>query len=115
TAGALERTNPYTELDAADARRAVDSLLAPSGAPPLPLLRIRRPNVILLIWESATAKVFQPLGGLPGVTPHFDSLTHEGILFTNFYASADRSAQGLTALLSGFPAQPHRQIMNTPN
>lgn len=114
TAGALERTNPYTELGAAEARHVLDSLRAAPRTPSRALLRLERPNIVLIIWESATAKVFRRLGGLPNVTPHFDTLAHEGILFTAIYASADRSAQGLTALLSGFPAQPHRQIMNTP-
>lgn len=55
------------------------------------------------------------LGGEPGVTPHLDSLTHEGVFFDRLYASGDRSAQGLVAILSGFPTLPHVQIMNTPN
>lgn len=115
TKRALARTNPYTEVSAADAARMVDSLeRAPEGGT-VRLLRMARPNVILIIWESLTAKVVGRLGGVPGVTPHFDSLTHEGVFFDRIYASGDRSAKGLVALLSGFPAQPHVQIMNTPN
>jgi phosphoglycerol transferase MdoB-like AlkP superfamily enzyme len=108
-------SNPYTEVPANDARSVVDSLLAIGSAQPVPLLRISRPNVILLIWESLTAKVVGRLGGVSGVTPSLDSLSHEGILFDSLYASGDRSAQGLVAILSGFPTLPHVQIMNTPN
>lgn len=108
-------TNPYTEVPASEARSVVDSLVAIGSAPPAPLLEISRPNVILLIWESLTAKVVGRLGGVSGVTPSLDSLSHEGILFDSLYASGDRSAQGLVAILSGFPTLPHVQIMNTPN
>ncbi|HEX6535281.1 MAG TPA: LTA synthase family protein [Gemmatimonadaceae bacterium] len=115
TSRALERTNPYTALDAPTARMVADSLLASTDASARPLLRIAHPNVILIIWESLTAKVVGRLGGVPGVTPCLDSLSHEGVWFDHIYASGDRSAKGLVAILSGFPAQPHVQIMNTPN
>ena len=87
-------SNPYTEVPANEARSVVDSLVAIGSAPPVPILRISRPNVILLIWESLTAKVVGRLGGVPGVTPALDSLTRQGVLFDSLYASGDRSAQG---------------------
>jgi phosphoglycerol transferase MdoB-like AlkP superfamily enzyme len=68
----------------------------------------------VIIWESLTAKVVQRLGGVPA-TPHLDSLIRAGVLFDRMYASGDRSAKGLVAILSGFPAEPHVQIINTPN
>ena len=108
-------SNPYTGVSASEARSVVDSLVAVGSAPPASLLRISRPNVILLIWESLTAKVVGRLGGVSGVTPELDSLSREGILFDSLYASGDRSAQGLVAILSGFPTLPHVQIMNTPH
>ncbi len=107
-------TNPYTEVSESEARGVVDSLLAIGDDDPASLLTVARPNVILIIWESLTAKVVGRLGGVAGVTPMLDSLSHEGILFDSLYASGDRSAQGLVAILSGFPTLPHVQIMNTP-
>jgi phosphoglycerol transferase MdoB-like AlkP superfamily enzyme len=52
------------------------------------------------------------LGGKKGITPQFDSLCKEGILFNNIYASGDRSDKGLIAVLSSFPAQSITSIMN---
>lgn len=72
------------------------------------------PNVLLIVWESFTAKVVSSLGGVAGVTPRFDSLRHEGVFFTNIYASGDRSDKGLVALLSGYPAQPTTSIITIP-
>ncbi len=106
--------NPYTEVPEREARGVVDSLSAMDDGGPAHLLAVDRPNVILVIWESLTAKVVGRLGGVSGVTPMLDSLSHEGILFDSLYASGDRSAQGLVAILSGFPTLPHVQIMNTP-
>ncbi|MBK5189011.1 MAG: LTA synthase family protein [Gemmatimonadaceae bacterium] len=108
-------TNPYASAIAEpEARQLVDSLLHTTDGSTLRLLRVERPNVILIIWESATAKVVQRLGGLPGITPHFDSLTHSGILFDAIYASGNRSSKGLAAILSGWPAQASAPILSSP-
>lgn len=107
----VPKSNPYRRLAPNDARGIVDSLFASRG-PTHSVLRVKRPNIILVVWESATAKIFSRLGGRAGVTPSFDSLAHEGILFDSVFASADRSAQGLVALESAYPALPHLQVVN---
>lgn len=63
------------------------------------------PNVLLIIVESLTASVVPRLGG-EAVAVRFDSLTHQGILFSQFYANGDRSEEGVIAILSGFPPLP---------
>lgn len=110
----VPKTNPYRRLAPNVAKAILDSLFVHSGRTHQ-LLRVERPNIVLVIWESATAKVFERLGGVPGVTPVFDSLTHEGVLFDSIFASADRSAQGLVALESSYPALPHLQVVNNPH
>jgi len=79
-----------------------------------PLWNAPKPNVILFILESFTADVIEPLGGLPGITPTINELCGEGILFTNFYASGDRTDKGLISILSGYPAQPLTSIIKNP-
>ena len=61
-------------------------------------------NVILIILESFSNKVIEPLGGAPDITPNFNKLAKEGILFKNFYAMGSRSDKGLGALLAAYPA-----------
>jgi phosphoglycerol transferase MdoB-like AlkP superfamily enzyme len=73
-----------------------------------------RPNIILFILESFTAKVIEPLGGLKAITPNMNQLSGEGILFTNFYASGDRTDKGLISILSAYPAQPVTSIIKDP-
>jgi len=70
-----------------------------------------QPNIVVFILESFTANVIEPLGGLPGITPNFNQLCREGVLFTNFYASGDRTDKGIISLLSGYPAQPVTSII----
>lgn len=74
-----------------------------------------KPNVLLIVLESFTARVIEPLGGVPGVTPQLNQLVHEGILFDNFYASGDRTDKGIVAILSGYPAQPRSSIIKYPS
>ena len=54
------------------------------------------------------------LGGEPNIAVHLDSLSKEGVLFTNFYANSFRTDRGLVAILSGYPAQPTTSIMKYP-
>jgi len=79
------------------------------------ILKTKRPNIILIIWESFTAKIVAPLGGEANVTENFNKLTKEGLLFTNFYANGDRSDKGLVAILSGYSPQPHKSVIKMPN
>lgn len=108
------RSNPYQYLPDAEALSVADSVLTKHGGVSPRLVR-GTPNVILIIWESFSAKVVERLGGVKGVTPIFDSLIHEGILFDSVYATGDRSAKGLTGILSGYPAQPRTTIMQFPS
>ncbi len=68
------------------------------------ILKPGNPNIIIIILESFTAKLVQPLGGIEGITPNFNQLTREGIFFTNFYANDSRSDKGIVSILSGYPA-----------
>jgi len=109
--------NPYSFMDMTQAKAKVDSLYKPvQDAHELVLNNVENPNVLVILWESFTAKAVEVLDGkYQGVTPEFNKLVNEGILFSNFYASGDRSAKGLVALLSGYPAQPTASIIKIPN
>jgi phosphoglycerol transferase MdoB-like AlkP superfamily enzyme len=75
------------------------------------LFNIPKPNIVLVMLEGWTADVVATLDGEPDVTPYFDSLCQSGFLFTNFYASGDRTYKAVPAILSGFPALPDRSII----
>lgn len=95
-------TNPYRFFPTEQARSEARKFFMRGQHSPI--LTQKKPNVVLLILESWTADVVPSLGGEVGVAPNFEKLVSEGLLFTRFYASGARSAQGLVAVLSGFPA-----------
>lgn len=108
-------TNPFLYLPPEKAKALFDRLYDRKSAPVPSLVKGPGINVVLLIWESFTAKTVASLGGRQGITPGFEKLIHEGILFNRIYASGDRSDKGLVSILSGFPAQPVTSIMQKTN
>lgn len=64
-------------------------------------------NVVIVMLESWSAKYIDSFAGTHfGVTPNFDAIAREGLMFTNFFANGQRSIDGLTALLTGTPKLP---------
>lgn len=78
------------------------------------LFNTKRPDVLFVILESFSSKLMTSLGGEPNIAVNLDSLSKEGVLFTNFYANSFRTDRGLVAILSGYPAQPTTSIMKYP-
>lgn len=86
---------------------ATPDLPKPSGREP----NAQKPNVMVLLLESWDAlavdsiRAEHQLAPL-GLTPCFDALAKQGVLFPRFYASGQRSMDGLSAVLCGFPTLP---------
>jgi phosphoglycerol transferase MdoB-like AlkP superfamily enzyme len=76
-------------------------------------LTTTQPNIVLIIWESLSADAIESMGGHKGVTPGFEKLINQGLLFSRIYASGDRTKHGLTAILSGYPAQPRGAVIKS--
>ena len=105
--------NPYLFLEKDEAKNIVNGLYNDHGKT-MKVLNSEQPNILVIILESFTSKIIEVLGGEKGITPNFNKLSKEGILFKNFYASGDRSDKGLVSILSGYPAQPVSSIINFP-
>lgn len=65
-------------------------------------------NVVLVLLESFSNKVIEPLGGLPNVTPRLNEFCKEGIAFNSFYSTGNRSDKGISALIGGRPSDMSR-------
>ncbi|HSC20418.1 MAG TPA: sulfatase-like hydrolase/transferase [Solirubrobacterales bacterium] len=111
-----DKKNPYVVMPAAEAKRVRDSLVGvvDTAAPTRRLLRTRRPNIILIIWEGFSAKTVGVLGGKADAVPEIDSLSRTGILFDRFYASGNRTDKGVGAVLSGYPALQNTSVLKEP-
>lgn len=106
----LKRMQTVDFMPQADADAIVADMLKSSSASTR-LLKTDKPDILIMIMESFTAKVVSCVGGMSGVTPNLDSLSHTGVLFSNCYASGDRSDKGIVSILSGYPAQPTTSII----
>tara|TARA_R110002111_G_scaffold247140_2_gene310071 strand:+ start:82080 stop:84170 length:2091 start_codon:yes stop_codon:yes gene_type:complete len=68
-------------------------------------------NVVLILEESLGSDFIGVLGDGRKLTPNFDQLTRKGILFDNFYATGNRTARALEAVLTSMPPIPTESIL----
>lgn len=112
TAATRKMPRPITFFPSGEAEERSAELLPPASGSIDTLLRVPKPNIVLILAESLTAKVIEPLGGMAGVTPRFSELCTEGILFTHIFSTGDRTAKGVLSVLSGTPGHPQVQMIN---
>jgi phosphoglycerol transferase MdoB-like AlkP superfamily enzyme len=98
----LAEPNAQFVGDGHDIRRKI------AGDPNRPRL-----NVVILLEESLGSEFWGSLGRTgETLTPEMDKLaTGEGILFTNIYASGNRTVRGFEGVLSSFPPLPGDSIV----
>lgn len=73
-----------------------------------------RANVVIVVEESLGANHVTALGGDAGLTPQFDALVEQGLLFTRAYATGTRTVRGLEAIVTSFPPIPSESIVRRP-
>jgi len=80
-----------------------------------PLMRMKkkffittsRYNIVFFLLESWSAKFIDSFSQSHyGVTPNFDKIAKNGLMFLNFYANGQRSIEGIAAILVGIPTLP---------
>ena len=102
----FKNTNPFKFYDSQEAINRVEQLHKVDTDTTIYILNTNRPNIVILLLESWSADLIYTLSGTKGITPQFNKLESKGILFTNFYASGNRSEQAMSAILGGFPSTP---------
>ena len=95
----------YVYFNDSEMKQILDPLHAKDGKT-LELLKTERPNIILFITESLTAKALEATGGRKGILPELNNLVKEGVLFDHIYAAGDRTDRGIAAVLAGYPPLP---------
>lgn len=73
-----------------------------------------RLNVVVIVEESFGAEFVGAYGDERGLTPEFDALAKEGLLFTHTYATGTRTVRGLEAISTSFPPIPSESIVKRP-
>ncbi|MEG4314002.1 LTA synthase family protein [Pseudomonas sp. FIP_A4] len=97
--------------------RLVDAELAPVRRdfqpPAAGQLAVR--NVVVILMESFAGRYVGALGSADGITPNFDRLAGEGLLFERFFANGTHTHQGMFASMACFPNLPgFEYLMQTP-
>lgn len=105
----------FNYIDKDDAKARAAELHAVSCDSTTSILKMKRPNIVVILLESWSADLIESLGGEPGITPNFHELEKEGLLFTNIYASANRSQHAMSSLFGGLPGMPVTTITNHPD
>jgi len=72
------------------------------------------PDILFVIMEGFANDMLPSVGTQGNVAVNLDSIAHQSIFFTNFYANSFRTDRGIVAVLSGYPAQPIHSIMKYP-
>ena len=79
----------------------------------IPTLHVQKPNqtrqpplnLVVIIMEGLGSDYIGTLGGYD-VTPNFDKLAEQGLLFTNIHSIGTRTSRGIEAMVSGFLPTP---------
>jgi len=72
-------------------------------------------NVVVILMESFAGRYTGALGSNDQITPEFDKLSKEGLLFTRFFANGTHTHQGMFASMACFPNLPaFEYLMQSP-
>lgn len=72
-------------------------------------------NVVVVLMESFAGRYTGALGSMDQITPEFDQLSKEGLLFTRFFSNGTHTHQGMFASMACFPNLPaFEYLMQTP-
>ena len=75
---------------------------------------VKNYNVVIVLMESFMGDTVGALGGSLDLTPNYNKLAEEGVLFTNFFSNGNRSNRGILSVLTGFPSQYGKSILKKP-
>ena len=70
-----------------------------------------KPNIIVVCIESLNADFLAEFGNTQKLTTNIDQLAHDGLFFTNIYATGTRTVRGMEALTLCVPPTPGNSIV----
>ena len=123
----LDKTDDYASefdyFDEEERAKIVDGLLSgtpttTTASPSTPLSlndsTATPPNIIVILMEGFGGQFVEAVSGRKDITPNYNRLAREGILFTNCYSNSFRTDRGMLSTLSGYPAFPTLSVMKIP-
>ncbi len=92
---------PRDQLIDAD-QAAVRRIYTPPAEGQLPQVR----NVVVILMESMAGRYIGAMGNQDGITPNFDALAKQGLLFQRVFSNGTHTHQGMFATMACFPNLP---------
>ena len=101
----------YDKLPEEQVSALIGDSLNPDSTLTDTLLRIDRPNILLIIWEGAGIGMV----GSDTVAPNLHRYKQDGVYFSNCHANSYRTDRGLISVLSGWLGLPTTTLMKRPD
>ena len=98
----------YQFMDEAERQQLTDGLFPTTSIGSDTLLNTTRPNIVVILMESA-GEVFA------GAMPRLQQLKAEGVSFDECYANSWRTDRGTVCTWSGYPSFPTSSVMKMPS
>ena len=115
-----QKLEKYGEMEISEAlQRVSQQLNIPVGDEKSPFKRLEKThfksekpkNLVIFIQESLGSQFVEVTGGKKGITPNFNRLSQDGILFTNHFSNGTRSIRGIAGLVSGNFSIPGKGVL----
>lgn len=71
----------------------------------------KRYNIVIILMETFSAELVGCMGNEHNLTPEFDKLVQNGILFDNFYSAGIRSNRSFASTICSFPPIPGKSMV----
>jgi phosphoglycerol transferase MdoB-like AlkP superfamily enzyme len=110
----VEERNVFHFMPREEAQQIVRELHFTEKDTTIRIINREKPNIVIILLESWSGDLIETLGGMQGLTPEFHELEKEGLMFTEFYATGNRSQQALASIFSGLPALPLTTLTDHP-
>ena len=99
----VDLSSYYHNLDPVRSDQLTHELYASQQIDTVKIFDKNKPNIILVTLEGWSAQMIEPLGGEIGITPNFNQICDEGLLFTQIFATGGTSETGHSSIISGYP------------
>jgi phosphoglycerol transferase MdoB-like AlkP superfamily enzyme len=109
--------NPYKKFDEKNVNQYINQLFSDETnlTDTNSICKLQNPNIVLITLEGVGVAAMQATLNQQKAMPFLDSLSKEGIYFSNFYATGFRTEQGLASLLSGALSLPFNNLTDDVN
>ena len=110
----VQENNSFASLPVEKAKAIVKQLHSIEKDTTVSILNTLHPNIVIILLESWSGDLIESLGGEAGITNEFHKLEKDGLFFTRFYATGNRSQQAIASIYGGLPALPITTLTDHP-